>query len=154
MISIKSKFLHAVVCLVSLYAVPATAQPTELFISEYIEGSSFNKALEIYNGTGAPVDLTGYRIEMFFNGASTSNLTINLTGTLANGDVFVVTNQSASAAIRALADIITTNTSWFNGDDAVVLFKGAAVVDSLGQVGSDPGTEWGSGLASTADNTI
>ena len=68
--------------------------------------------------------------------------------------MFVVTNQSASQAIRDLADIITTNTSWFNGDDAVVLFKGSAVIDSLGQLGSDPGTEWGSGLTSTADNTI
>ena len=39
-------------------AAPASAAaPTELFISEYVEGSSNNKALEIYNGTGATVDL-------------------------------------------------------------------------------------------------
>ena len=44
---LSSKSLHVVVCLFSLYAVPATAQPTELFISEYIEGSSNNKAIEI-----------------------------------------------------------------------------------------------------------
>ena len=31
------------------------AVPTELFFSEYIEGSSYNKALEIYNGTGAAI---------------------------------------------------------------------------------------------------
>ena len=35
-------------------APTASAAPTELFISEYVEGSSNNKALEIYNGTGAP----------------------------------------------------------------------------------------------------
>ena len=36
----------------------AFAAPTDLFISEYVEGSSNNKAIEIFNGTGAPVDLT------------------------------------------------------------------------------------------------
>ena len=38
-------------------ALPAGAATTDLFISEYIEGSSFNKAIEIYNGTGSAVDL-------------------------------------------------------------------------------------------------
>ena len=33
--------------------LPVTAAPTELFISEYIEGTSNNKAIEIFNGTGA-----------------------------------------------------------------------------------------------------
>ena len=32
----------------------ASAAPTDLFISEYVEGSSNNKAIELYNGTGAP----------------------------------------------------------------------------------------------------
>ena len=37
---------------------PAAAAPAvDLFFSEYIEGSSNNKALEIYNGTGSAVDL-------------------------------------------------------------------------------------------------
>ena len=39
--------------LLSLAPFNAQAAPTELFFSEYIEGSSNNKALEIYNGTGA-----------------------------------------------------------------------------------------------------
>ena len=42
----------------------AAAAPTDLFFSEYIEGSSSNnKALEIYNGTGAPVDLDGEAVQ-------------------------------------------------------------------------------------------
>ncbi len=46
------------------------AAATDLFFSEYVEGSSNNKALEIYNGTGAPVDLgaADYSVQMFFNG--------------------------------------------------------------------------------------
>ena len=55
---------------------PAAAAPTELFFTEYIEGSSNNKALEIYNGTGAAIDLTlgGYSVHMCFNGNATCTL--------------------------------------------------------------------------------
>jgi uncharacterized protein len=138
-----------------LGARPVAAAPTDLFFSEYVEGSSNNKALEIYNGTGAAVNLAagGYRIEMYFNGSATPGLTVNLTGTVASGDVYVVAQSSASAAILAQADL-TNGSGWFNGDDAVMLRKGTAILDVIGQAGFDPGTEWGSGLASTADNTL
>jgi predicted extracellular nuclease len=134
---------------------PARAAPTELFFSEYIEGSSNNKALEIFNGTGAPIDLAanGYSVQMFFNGSATAGLTINLTGTVASGDVFVLAQSSANATILAQADQ-TNGAGWFNGDDAVMLRHGTTVLDVIGQVGFDPGTEWGTGLTSTADNTL
>ena len=138
------------------FVAPApTRAAAELFISEYIEGSSNNKALEIYNGTGAAIDLAtaGFNVQMFFNGSATAGLTINLTGSVADGDVYVIAQASASAAILALADQ-TNSAGWFNGDDAVVLRKGTSVVDVIGQVGFDPGTEWGTALVSTADNTL
>ncbi len=140
----------------ALPAQPASAAtPAELFFSEYIEGSSNNKALEIYNGTGTAVDLAagGYSIQMFFNGNPVSTLTINLTGSVADGDVYVIAQSAANATILAQADQ-TNGSGWFNGDDAVVLRKGTAVIDSIGQSGFDPGTEWGTGLISTADNTL
>ena len=58
----------------------ASAAPTELFFSEYVEGSSNNKALEIYNGTGVPVNLAtaGYNVQMFFNGNPVAGLTIRI----------------------------------------------------------------------------
>ncbi|MFE9693923.1 lamin tail domain-containing protein [Micromonospora sp. NPDC005806] len=132
----------------------ASAAPTDLFISEYVEGSSNNKAIELYNGTGAPVDLAaaGYQLQLFFNGATTST-NVALSGTVAAGDVFVFAASSAAAAILAQADQ-TYGGSLYNGDDAIVLRKGTTVIDSIGQVGVDPGTEWGTGLASTADNTL
>ena len=132
----------------------ASAASSDLFFSEYVEGSSFNKALEIYNGTGAPVDLSAgsYNVFMSFNGG-TSTLTINLTGTVAEGDVYVVAPTNANSTILAAADQ-ASGSSWFNGDDAVVLRKGATVLDVIGQIGFDPGTEWGTGLTSTADNTL
>lgn len=133
----------------------AGGSATDLFISEYIEGSSNNKALELYNGTGASIDLgTGaYSIQMFFNGNTTAGLTINLTGTVPAGGTFVLAQASASAAILAKANQ-TNGSGWFNGDDAVVLRKGSTVLDVIGQIGFDPGAEWGSGLTSTADNTL
>jgi predicted extracellular nuclease len=137
-------------------ALPArAATPTELFFSEYIEGSSNNKALEIYNDTGAPVNLgtAGYNVQMAFNGNATPSLTINLTGTVASGDVFVLAHSAANATILAQADQ-TNGSGWFNGDDAVILRRGTTVIDVIGQIGVDPGTEWGSGQTSTADNTL
>ena len=67
--------------------------------------------------------------------------------------MFVLAQASANAAILAEADQ-TNGSGWFNGDDAVLLRKGTVVIDSIGQRGSDPGTEWGTALTSTADNTL
>jgi len=141
--------------LAGLLPVPVAAAPTELFFSEYIEGSSNNKALEVYNGTAASVPLgtSGYNIQMFFNGNPSAGLTINLAGSVAAGDVYVLAHASANATILAQADQ-TNGAGWFNGDDAVVLRKGTTVIDVIGQIGFDPGTEWGTGLTSTADNTL
>ncbi len=148
--------------LLSLIVLPFPAAPlaaqaatTELFFSEYIEGSSNNKALEIFNDTGAAIDLLagGYTVQMFFDGNSTAGLTISLSGVVADGDVFVVAYSGADATILAQADQ-TNSSSWFNGDDAVILRKNGMVIDALGQAGFDPGNEWGTGLVSTWDNTL
>ena len=48
--------------------VKAAEAPADLFISEYVEGSSYNKALELYNGTGSAIDLSGYTLERYSNG--------------------------------------------------------------------------------------
>ncbi len=135
------------------FAPPLSAQTTELFISEYVEGSSFNKALEIYNGTAAAIDLTlgGYSVQIFSNGSTTASGTINLTGVVAAGDVFVIAHGSA---VLGITPDQTSGSLNFNGNDAVVLRKSGVEIDSLGRVGEDPGTEWGTGNASTADNTL
>ncbi len=132
-----------------------TTLSSDLFISEYIEGSGSSKAIEIYNGTGTSIDLSteGYNLQMFFNGSNTAGLNIPLVGTVLSGDVFVIAQSSSSATILAQAD--QTNTAgWFNGDDAVVLRKGTTIIDVIGQIGFDPGNEWGTGLVSTENNTL
>jgi uncharacterized protein len=133
----------------------AGAVSADLFISEYIEGSSNNKAIEIYNGTGVPVNLTTglYGISMYFNGSSSAT-TFNLNGTIAPGDVFVFAHASADQAILAQADQ-TTSAGIFNGNDAVSLRKGVAHVDVIGQIGVNPGDAgWGTDPTNTTDNTL
>lgn len=127
----------------------------ELFISEYVEGTSNNKALEIYNGTDSSITLTGqYAIFVSFNGG-TGTATFALTGVVASGDYFIFAHSSANSAILAVADQSTGAGLW-NGNDFVALQKNGVTIDSIGQLGNDPGpgTEWGTGLTSTADNTL
>ena len=134
----------------------------DLFFSEYIEGSSNNKALEIYNPTGAAVDLSAYRVEIHSNGSlidDTPSNALDLTGTLASGEVYVIGNGSATGVdpiISAQFDI-TSNVTFFNGDDIVVLKKDGVIIDVIGiPTGTDPGNGWEiAGVAdATADHTI
>jgi len=138
--------------------INVTAAPTgcaDLFISEYIEGSGNNKAIEIYNPTAAPINLATYDLVYYSNGSGTVSGTFALSGTIPAYGTHVVSNSSASAAILALSNQTTAGVVLtFNGDDAVVLRKSGVSIDVIGQIGTDPGAEWGAGNQSTADNTI
>jgi hypothetical protein len=127
----------------------------DLFFSEYIEGSSYNKAIEIYNGTGVAVDLSSYTVELYGNGATDAGTTLSLTGTLANNDVYVIYNSSANTAIKDAGDVSSTVT-YFNGNDAMVLKKSDTILDIIGRIGEDPGTAWtaAGGGFSTAEKTL
>ena len=134
-----------------------TADPCgcgELFFSEYIEGSGFNKCIEIYNPTGSEVDLaTGdYDLFISFNGGSSTNI-IDLTGTVASGDVYVVCDDSADAGFLAEADQAEGGNFW-SGDDAIALQKGGVDVDVFGQIGTDPGSQWSGGGVNTQNQTL
>ncbi|MEO5610542.1 MAG: ExeM/NucH family extracellular endonuclease, partial [Ornithinibacter sp.] len=145
----------AVVTPVAISSAPASAAASDLFISEYIEGSSNNKALEIYNGTGAAVDLSagGYNVQVYSNGSLMAGTTVDLTGSLAAGDVFVFAQAAADPAILAVADLTSGSGLW-NGDDAIALRKGSTIIDAFGQIGVDPGAAWVSGAVSTVDRTL
>ena len=107
---------------------------SDLYISEYIEGSSFNKALEIVNCTGASVNLSSYTLKKQTNGTgSWSGLPIALSGTLANGDVYVIANASAGSAILDVADITPSSAVViFDGNDPIGLFKDNVLIDIIG----------------------
>jgi predicted extracellular nuclease len=139
---------------VGAFASPASAAPGDLLISEYVEGSSNNKAIEVYNPTATPVDLAAasYSLKVYSNGMPTVGQTIALTGTIAPGEVHVVVQSQAGAALLATADQITT-ASLYNGNDAVVLVKADTAVDVIGQIGVNPGDPgWGAGTPNATTN--
>lgn len=107
----------------------------DLFISEYIEGSSSNKAIEIYNGTDSVADLSNYSLKLYFNG-KTDFTAINLSGTLNPGDVFVISHTSANDDIKAKSDMQSTSLL-FNGNDVIELIKEGATIDIMGKIGED-----------------
>tara|TARA_B110000483_G_scaffold112853_1_gene137096 strand:+ start:502 stop:2355 length:1854 start_codon:yes stop_codon:yes gene_type:complete len=108
----------------------------EIFISEYVEGSSNNKALEIANFTGNLINLSGYTIARDVNGNGTYGADLQLTGMLATGNVHVISRGNASAETVALADQISSGDAMsFNGDDPVGLFKNGVLIDIFGNFG-------------------
>ena len=127
-------------------AAEAVSPAPDLFISEYIEGSSYNKALEIANYTGSPVDLSGYQLELYYNGSASIGAQDNLSGILNSGDVYVICRSNADPTILAIADQTSSVCNW-NGDDGIVLRKKSdnSVVDSIGQFSFDPGSSWPGG---------
>ncbi len=114
---------------------------TELFFSEYVEGDGGNnKVVEIFNGTGASVDLSEYEVKLASNGGDWNN-TYTGDSMLAHNDVFVIANGSSDAPILAIADA-TSSITYFNGDDALGLFHNGVLIDVIGVQGEDPGTSW------------
>lgn len=143
--------------LLLLPALVTSALQAEPFISEYVEGSSNNKALEIYNPSSSPLNLTGYSIKVFSNGAVTAGKTVNLSGEIAAKSVLVLVD---TAAVQELKDkqtsaSLTLGSGNFNGDDAVALYNGSTLIDVVGQIGFRPSGSWGAGSdVATMDKTL
>jgi len=143
---------------------------TDLFISEYIEGSSFNKLIELYNATSSSIDLSGYKLELYSNGSVTvsNSLILSSTNSVDNVSTILLPGKTAviyhgsieqkfidSATANGSIRFISSTVINFNGDDAVVLRKTSGeVVDSIGKVGIDPGDFWGNATVSTKDMTL
>ena len=148
----KSLLLLSVLFTISLNA--QIMDCTELFFSEYVEGWSQNKAIEVYNPTNAIIDLSNYQIERYSNGATNSSAggITTLTGMLASGDAFVLTNGETDTGstfgycdpiLISLGDMAEPSGSYptpmhMNGNDAMVLSKNGEIIDVIGRVGEDP----------------
>lgn len=132
----------------------ASAQCSDLFFSEYSEGSSNNKYLEVYNPSGASIDLSTYSICVIGNGGTYTN-TFQLYGTLGSDKVFVVsTDQSDPTAILTKADTALSypSVAHFNGDDAICLLSGTDTIDVIGV--RRVRENWIVGSGSTKDHTL
>ena len=133
-----------------------------LFFSEYAEGSSNNKYLEIYNPTSETIDLSGYAFPNVSNAPSTPGEyeywnTFADGASVAAGDVYVICHGSSDAAILAECDQFHTYLS--NGDDGFALVQGTQdffePIDWIGDWNGDPGSAWDvCGSGDTKDNTL
>mgnify|MGYP001947857664 CR=1 FL=1 len=124
-----------------------------VFFSEYIEGSGNNKALEIYNGTDATIELDEYRIAQTNNGSDWKYWhTFPAGATLAAGDVWVLLNSDTDPLLVdfAVADEVLSYPSpvHHNGDDARAIEYSPAgdslwyKADVIGWPSFDPGSAW------------
>ncbi|TDO99447.1 ExeM/NucH family extracellular endonuclease [Marinomonas balearica] len=111
----------------------ASVSHAQLVISEYVEGSGYNKALELYNSGTDSVSLSEYELIRYVNGSTTSSYSISLgeDSILAGATYILVENKSnTDDALKAKADRITSLN--FNGNDPIALKKDDVVVDFFG----------------------
>jgi hypothetical protein len=144
--------------------VYTTSTATDLIFSEYVEGSSNNKYIEIHNGTASAVDLSDYEVRLFPNGFSVADSTLVLSelpdgpATLPGGGSLVIRNSSGALTLPPGVVAYASSVANFNGDDALGLWKisSASYVDIFGRIGNDPGTQWTSSSPSrsTLDQTL
>ncbi len=130
-------------------ATPGRHGLSTLFFSEYAEGSSNNKYLEIFNPTQAAISLADYAFPNASNGADVEGAhdywnTFSDGASIAAGGTYLITHPDADASIVELAD--QTHRFLSNGDDGYALVRGSesdyVVLDRLGDFGADPGAGW------------
>lgn len=151
------------------------AQCSDLFISEYVEGTAFSKAMEFYNPTSATIAMNNYRLVRYSNGSATGTDSTDLVGSVNSYSTFVISYGASSTtvvcdpALQAKAqqlDHAYPNPTSMNGDDALVLVKILPYtrLDIFGKIGEQPTTAWsdiapftgGSGMGKwwTADHSL
>ncbi len=153
------------------FAIALNAQEcTDLFISEYVEGSGNNKAIELYNPTNNAIDLSTYQLVRYSNGGYEPHA-VGLTGTIDPKSTFVVVldkrdpngtgfEQPIDSALMEKADIFlcpvyeVNRMMYFNGNDAVTLEKTTGeVIDIFAFIGP-PMTSDDNGWGNLNDTTI
>jgi len=131
-----------------------------------VEGSNYNKAVEIYNNTGVAVSLQGYEIWSVINGGDwIGGMTVfggivdpvALEGVLGAGETLVVCHDAAGQTLVSYCDLLVDDGPLiFNGNDAVGLYYMGTLLDAVGRDGEAPETGWDvSGVVgATKDHTM
>ena len=125
-------------------------ETVNLFFSEYAEGSSNNKYVEIYNPSSASVNLSNYQIKGTNNGTAwgdNGERELALTGTLSANSVYIICTDAADQTILDKANLALPYESpvHYNGNDAIAIFgidssgNFTVIMDVIGVQSSDPG---------------
>jgi gliding motility-associated-like protein len=102
--------------------------PASLFISEVTDAPNGLGALtyvEIYNGTGSPVDLSNYKLNTYNNGSATVNSSCDntLSGIINNNSTVVIAIGSASNQGGITPNLVFSGCSGVNNNDNIRLTK-------------------------------
>lgn len=114
-----------------------TPSESDLFISEYAEGASFNKYLELYNPTDETIDLSNYTLAMKnYSGSSdyskpSGEKKIVLSGSLAPKTTIVYKHSDATLEVPSAVEL-SDDVMNFNGNDPILLYKNDVIIDRLG----------------------
>ena len=138
-----------------LYLNTSIIMSQNLFFSEYAEGSSNNKYLEIYNGGSETINLNIYQLVNCRNGCDSWEHfhPFNETTSLNAADVWIFCAVDANDVVKAECDQTIANNSIFNGDDvwAIQEINTSTILDIIGEIGEDPGS--GFDVAGTSNAT-
>lgn len=125
------------VLLFGCVVLSATHAKAGLMISQYYEGTSFNKWIELHNSGVDDVVLSDYSIGRWSNASredwktgAAASASSALTGTLAAGETYLMSHASAAAPGYATADVMNSSIINFNGDDSVVLYLSGSFMTS------------------------
>ncbi|MDP8210838.1 MAG: endonuclease [Candidatus Stygibacter australis] len=127
-----------------------------VLISEYVEGSYYHKALEIFNGSPEILDLAGWTLRKQTNGGGDFGNELVLSGTVAPWDVYVIIYENNGINDLTGEDFVDMETSsfsmTFNGNDAVALFNNGVMVDLVGI--PDSSEDWGKDMTLVRNSNI
>lgn len=120
-----------------------------VFFSEYVEGSSNNKAIEVHN---ASANTANCAINLYPNGATKAAGSVEFS--IEAGGTGAFCSKGAANALKGRC-FATSDVANFNGDDALELVCDGTAVDVFGHIGTRPtGGKWIQGAAATQDMTL
>ncbi|MFA5669021.1 MAG: SusE domain-containing protein [Balneolaceae bacterium] len=145
------------------------AVTNKVFFSEYIEGSSNNKAIEIFNNTDSTVTLANYQIAQTNNGSDWINFhKFAGNANISAGGVYVITTNQIKPElfdtlnaneVLGYDNVNYNNPVHHNGDDARALIHVDPVtndttwIDILGEANNRPTDGWDvAGIAKATQN--
>lgn len=129
----KKIFIFLFISMTMIILNGCTFGKNQLLISTYLEGTSNNKCIEIYNFSEETADLSKYKINIYGT-KDTIKSSIKLSGTLEAKDCYVITNNEADVELSNKADLKTNDLS-FGGNEAVGLLFNNNLVDVIGTPG-------------------
>ncbi len=104
-----------------------------LIISEVMDGTGNNRALELYNVSDKTIDLSAYSLEMQFT--SEKSFIEELDGSLEANKTFVIVSNTADDDLKAKADMLSDfgfDGLLFTGKQPIILRKNNKKVDIVG----------------------